>query len=122
MPWREIDGTQNSGEKSVKNKLRERNLGDKKNKGIKKGNWGYIWERNTEDKSRRGLELGIGGKMEEGERKWEMKRVRKPIIHISTALHCTALHSPALHCTELHCTALHLTPLHCIALHCTALH
>ena len=29
MPWREIDGTTNSEEKSVENKLRERNLGDK---------------------------------------------------------------------------------------------
>ena len=29
MPWREIDVTTNSEEKSVENKLRERNLGDK---------------------------------------------------------------------------------------------
>ena len=36
MPWREIDGTTNSEEKSVENKLRERNLGDKLTKVSRK--------------------------------------------------------------------------------------
>ena len=39
MPWREIDGTTNSEEKSVENKLRERNLGDKITKVTRKEIW-----------------------------------------------------------------------------------
>ena len=39
MPWREIDGTTNSEEHSVENKLRERNLGDKITKVTRKEIW-----------------------------------------------------------------------------------
>ena len=55
MPWREIDGTTNSGEKSMENKLRERNLGDKipkvsrKEIGVKSGKG--IWERKVGEDS-----------------------------------------------------------------------